>query len=1133
MLSARKASGCSGSGGPIELQDLVENSKGDRFTENSPSLRTGQTAQVRSNPGMSSASFLPVDGTFRNTHADIRRTETFPATPPSAKEGQSVSWSENGCSLESDTSNLSQHFVARWGGLASCSGLSFVKTLRVPRVTAASHSSEPLRIPGRGNEARASLQVEMSKGTTDAQKPAECGQINDPLLPVNNGSSAGTAGLASPTGANKAPPSSSVTSGVTSSALILSSTQSSLAAGSSCCTSSSVMKPLGTDTGVRLAKCNSNASTECTLSGETSQRSSNDSAPRSHADLGESYCGRCRQAGCDGCWSASFRPRLRRTTTVQVRSAPLPDVPDRASSFPDPHCDAIQWQRAVLRCRQSLTSSTIAGLSKFSSSGSVNQMPGTNCREVSAGANDSTLCKQGPVGSGQEDAVTLCRSRHQNSGSVRGSVISAGSCKLSADYITWTSQERHAQAEASSRSLPDASGGNATEFAVSKQRTRRGSGGHSPNLSEDTWFSVSPQETSERHQTVEAGAPSLCLDSSAPGKGDKTLREQGIGLPRISETPPHSHCSRRSCSAKAHTPHRVGFSRYQHSVCGSAIPLEDAFACDARPSRNYIKPCQENSKKTGTVVSEEVTRRQTRGSRPNKGGLGYSASSASAADTSNSFPQAAAAESWPVWKTKTDTGGAGSQRNSKPLVSYEKPTAPRVEGMGHTQFPITGAELVKRHSDWLTEFEQAEAAEVRDVWYWGRSRQAPSGEPVKGKDCHNNGFDDSRGDYRASLGDHVNYRFELVAPLGRGSFGQVFRAFDHKTGECVALKIVRNKKHFHVQGCVEVRTLQKLLQSDKDDKGNVIHMKEHFLFRNHLIITFELLNMNLYEFLKRNMFRGLSSLAIRSIGIQLLQALRLLRRQQIVHCDLKPENIVLKNQLKSSIKVIDFGSSCPEGEMPYSYIQSRFYRSPEVLLGLSYGCPIDMWSLGCILAELQTGHPLFAGENETDQISCIMEILGPPPQYIIAKSPRRRFFFDTNGDPKPHVNSHGKKRRVSSKDLFSVLQTDDTQLVDFIRGKELKLCVDTDVDGLCTGTGSCDRKSLDDSCCGANLRQITSILQAEPLVCGEARENLYLNRKQHANKTDIIALTGKIRHSPGQQTAHYESTIYNCTVAYK
>ena len=83
-----------------------------------------------------------------------------------------------------------------------------------------------------------------------------------------------------------------------------------------------------------------------------------------------------------------------------------------------------------------------------------------------------------------------------------------------------------------------------------------------------------------------------------------------------------------------------------------------------------------------------------------------------------------------------------------------------------------------------------------------------------------------------------------------------------------------------------------------------------------------------------------------------------------MHCDLKPENIMLKQPNKSGIKVIDYGSSCMHNERIYTYIQSRFYRAPEIILGIPYTSAIDMWSFGCILAELYTGFPLFPGESE-------------------------------------------------------------------------------------------------------------------------------------------------------------------------
>lgn len=136
--------------------------------------------------------------------------------------------------------------------------------------------------------------------------------------------------------------------------------------------------------------------------------------------------------------------------------------------------------------------------------------------------------------------------------------------------------------------------------------------------------------------------------------------------------------------------------------------------------------------------------------------------------------------------------------------------------------------------------------------------------------------------------------------------------------------------------------------------------------------------------------------------------------------------------MTSEIRVIDFGSSCFESEKVYTYIQSRFYRSPEVILGLSYGMPIDMWSLGCILAELYTGYPIFPGENEQEQLACIMEIFGPPEKHLIEKSSRRRLFFDSLGKPRITVSSKGRRRRPSSKDLKQVLKCDNEAFLDFI-----------------------------------------------------------------------------------------------------
>lgn len=154
------------------------------------------------------------------------------------------------------------------------------------------------------------------------------------------------------------------------------------------------------------------------------------------------------------------------------------------------------------------------------------------------------------------------------------------------------------------------------------------------------------------------------------------------------------------------------------------------------------------------------------------------------------------------------------------------------------------------------------------------------------------------------------------------------------------------------------------------------------MYRNHQCLVFEMLSLNLYELLKNTQFGGVSLNLIRKFGKQVLKSLSFLSRPDvdIIHCDLKPENILLRHPKKSGIKVIDFGSSCRSNRRMYSYIQSRFYRSPEVILGLPYSPSIDMWSLGCILAEMHTGEPLFSGSDQFDQMQKIVKVRLSSPQ---------------------------------------------------------------------------------------------------------------------------------------------------------
>jgi serine/threonine protein kinase len=350
-------------------------------------------------------------------------------------------------------------------------------------------------------------------------------------------------------------------------------------------------------------------------------------------------------------------------------------------------------------------------------------------------------------------------------------------------------------------------------------------------------------------------------------------------------------------------------------------------------------------------------------------------------------------------------------------------------GDSDISWPLSPEEAVGHFSSRLTSWELQEIGKFPQVWYVGhdtvRKINGDKTNPL------NSAFDDENGNYHKVTRDHLAYRYEILEVIGKGSFGQVIRATDHKTQSQVAIKIIRNKKRFHAQALVEVKILEHLRKRDHDN--TVIRMYSSFYFRNHLCIVFELMSLNLYELIRRNHYQGFSTGLIRKFAVSLLKCLALLKRENIIHCDLKPENILLRKRGSSAIKVIDFGSSCFGHERVFSYIQSRFYRAPEVILGVPYTTAIDIWSLGCVLAELATGYPLFPGENEVEQLACIMETLGIPSDGLITMATRRRLFFDSRNQPRCIRNSKGRVRRPASRDLAVSIKSADLDFISFLR----------------------------------------------------------------------------------------------------
>lgn len=265
----------------------------------------------------------------------------------------------------------------------------------------------------------------------------------------------------------------------------------------------------------------------------------------------------------------------------------------------------------------------------------------------------------------------------------------------------------------------------------------------------------------------------------------------------------------------------------------------------------------------------------------------------------------------------------------------------------------------------------------------------------------NGGYDNANSDLilYANLdlvNERTGRRYIIKDILGHGTFGQVAKCWVAETNSFVAVKIIKNQPAYFQQALVEVSILTSLNKNyDPEDQHHIVRIYDHFPHQNHLCIAFELLDSNLYELIKINNFKGLSLSIVQLFSKQILRGLALMKTSGVIHCDLKPENILLCASMKPpKVKIIDFGSACMESRTVYSYIQSRYYRSPEVLLGYQYTAAIDMWSFGCIIAELFLGLPLFPGASEFDLLRRMVKILGgQPPDYILKEAKNTSKFF--------------------------------------------------------------------------------------------------------------------------------------------
>ncbi|KAF4472463.1 CMGC DYRK PRP4 kinase [Fusarium albosuccineum] len=263
--------------------------------------------------------------------------------------------------------------------------------------------------------------------------------------------------------------------------------------------------------------------------------------------------------------------------------------------------------------------------------------------------------------------------------------------------------------------------------------------------------------------------------------------------------------------------------------------------------------------------------------------------------------------------------------------------------------------------------------------------------------------DDKDGYYKIRIGEVLNGRYQIQSALGRGMFSGVARAVDITTKQLVAIKMMRNNDALRKGGYTEVAILEKLNDADPENRKHIIKFERQFDYKGHLCMVFENLSMNLREVLRKfgnNV--GINLGATRAYAYQIFVALAHMRKCSIIHADLKPDNILV-NESRNVLKICDLGTAIDKSDAATAhmditpYLVSRFYRAPEIILGIPYDYAVDMWSIGCTLYELYTGKILFAGDSNNQMLKAIMEIRGRLTPKLFKRGQLSAAHFDDKG----------------------------------------------------------------------------------------------------------------------------------------
>ncbi|KAF9438377.1 Dual specificity protein kinase clk3 [Entomortierella beljakovae] len=262
-------------------------------------------------------------------------------------------------------------------------------------------------------------------------------------------------------------------------------------------------------------------------------------------------------------------------------------------------------------------------------------------------------------------------------------------------------------------------------------------------------------------------------------------------------------------------------------------------------------------------------------------------------------------------------------------------------------------------------------------------------------------WDDKEGHYNVVPNEDLTSRYKIRRLLGQGTFGKVVECYDRETGKSCAIKIIRAVQKYRDASKIEARVLNTLKMRDPGNAYKCLHLNDCFDYRNHVCMVFELLGQSIYDWLKDNSFCPFPPNQIQHFARQLFSSVAFLHSLRLIHTDLKPENILLTNGnyrqmpyksksrrvlLDPEIRLIDFGSATFQDEHHSTVVSTRHYRAPEIILGLGWSYPCDIWSIGCILVEFLTGEALFQTHDNLEHLAMMQAVLGPIPEKLIRSS---------------------------------------------------------------------------------------------------------------------------------------------------